>query len=136
MLRLPSEPFSLKQGSDFPYDLTFALACNITSALRTITPWSALVGPEISAIMQKLLPPRIWICNDLAAVTGSQPNFNVAKNCSVLVRESLAAKARSQGECLIIAAALAGRSVNGKKCRAERVFQLEKVPLKREWFRK
>lgn len=37
---------SLRTSTSFRYDLRLALACNITSALRTITLWTALIGPE------------------------------------------------------------------------------------------
>ena len=126
---------SFKHGSAFPHDLKFALACNITSALRTVTPWTVLVGPEISGVLGKLLPASMWVCNEIAAVTGSQPDFDQAKHVSVLVRENLEAKARSRGECLIIAAALAERGLDGEECHAARVFQLVTVAQKKAWLR-
>ena len=147
VLQLPSKPLfaqaqasmrtvSLPQGYDFPYDLKFALACNITSALRTISPWTALVGPEISAILEKLLPHSMWICKEHAAVTGSQKDFDDAKHCSVLVRENLQTKADAQGEALIISAALAERGVIGEECHVERLFNLSTLEKRQRWFRR
>ena len=127
---------SLPQSHDFPYDLKFALACNITSALRTISPWTALVGPEISSILERLLPRNLWICKEHAAITGAQSNFDDAKHCSVLLRENLQREADAQGETLIISAALAERGVEGEVCHAERVFELSTLEKKQQWFRK
>ncbi|KAL8831248.1 MAG: hypothetical protein Q9191_000968 [Dirinaria sp. TL-2023a] len=126
---------SLSPNHNFPYDLKFALACNITSALRTITPWTALVGPEICSILEKLMPRSMWICKEHAAVTGAQTDFDDAKHCSVLLRENLQRKADAQGESLIISAALAERGVEGEACHAERLFELSTLEQKQHWFR-
>lgn len=127
---------SLPDANTFRHDLKLALACNITSALRTITPWTALIGPEVSIILAKTLPPNMWVCNEVAAITGSASNFDKAKHCSVLIRENLEQKARSRGETLIVSAALAERGVDDIACHAERVFELRTEELKEEWFRK
>lgn len=126
---------SLPAPSTFRHDLKLALACNITSALRTITPWTALIGPEVSIILANTLPPDIWVCNELAAITGSAPNFDKAKHCSMLIRENLEEKARNRGETLIVSAALAERSVDDIACHAERVFELRTERRKEGWFR-
>ena len=126
---------SLPAASTFRHDLKLALACNITSALRTITPWTALIGPEVSIILAKTLPPDMWVCNELAAITGSASNFDKAKHCSMLIRENLEEKARNRGETMIVSAALAERGVDDMACHAERVFELHTENLKEVWFR-
>ena len=126
---------SLPASTTFGYDLKLALACNVTSALRTITPWTALIGPEVSLILGKVLPPDMWVCNEVAAATGSQSDFDIAKHCSVLIRENLEDKARARGETLIVSAALAERGVDDGACHAERVFGLITDAQKEAWFR-
>lgn len=127
---------SLPAASTFRHDLKLALACNITSALRTITPWTALIGPEVSIMLAKTLPPNMWVCNELAAITGSASNFDKAKHCSMLIRENLEEKAKDRGETMIVSAALAERGVDNMACHAERVFDLYTEKLKEVWFRK
>ncbi|KAL8785633.1 MAG: hypothetical protein Q9195_008553 [Heterodermia aff. obscurata] len=126
---------SLSTSGLFQYDLKLALACNISSALRTITPWTALIGPEVSSILDNVLPSDMWVCHEIAAATGSDTNFDKAKHCSVLIRENLEAKARARGETLIVSAALAERGVDSEVCHAERVFGLQSEPQKEIWFR-
>ena len=127
---------SLPSSSVFQYDLKLALACNVSSALRTITPWTALVGPEISNILDNALPSDMWVCHEIAAATGSATNFDKAKHCSVLIRENLEAKARARGENLIVSAALSERGADSQVCHAERVFGLQNETQKEIWFRK
>jgi len=127
---------SLSESKTFHHDLKFALACKITSALRTITPWTALIGPEVSQILEELLPPSLWVCDEIAAVTGSHPDFDKAKHCSVLIRQNLEARARARSEALIVSAALSEKGADGGICHAERVFELHTEEQKEAWFRK
>lgn len=127
---------SPQSQSRFELHLKLALSCQITSALRTISPWTSLVGPEVSDLLEKLLPSSMSIFREVCAITGSQQDFNQAKIFSVLVRENLDMKARAHGECLIMAGALAEKGVHSDECHAERIFELSTLTLKREWFRK
>jgi siderophore synthetase component len=120
----------------FPYHLKLALACQITSALRTITPWTACGGLEVSELLQKLLPSDLWVFNEAAAVCGSQEDFNEAKHLSCILREDLESRATASGETLILAAALAQRPVNDSRSHAERVFGLDTLKKRVDWFRR
>ncbi|KAL8775645.1 MAG: hypothetical protein Q9209_000141 [Squamulea sp. 1 TL-2023] len=126
---------SLRMSHFFHHDLKLAPACNVSSLLRTITPWTALIGPEVSRILDDVLPSALWVCHKLAAVTGSDSDFDRAKHCSVLVRENLEAKARANGEALIVSAALTERGVMGEVSHAERLFELHSEAQKEIWFR-
>ncbi|KAL8821977.1 MAG: hypothetical protein Q9223_000057 [Gallowayella weberi] len=77
----------------------------------------------------------MWVCRERAAATGSDANFDKAKHCSVLVRENLEGKARTNGETLIVSAALAEKGVIGEVCHAERIFELHTEAQKEIWFR-
>ena len=127
---------SLRPELQFPYHLKLSLACQITSALRTITPWSALGGPEVSALLVKLLPADMWVYREVASVTGAQKNFDDAKHLTCILRGDLEFRARSQGESLIIAAALPQPSINCGKTHAEVIFGLDTVEQKLNWFRR
>lgn len=126
---------SLSESTNFHHDLKLALACKITSALRTITPWTALIGPEVSQILNDVLPPSMWVCDEIAAITGSHSDFDKAKHCSVLIRQNLEARARDQNQALIVSAALSEKGADGGMCYAERVFGLRSEDQKEAWFR-
>ncbi len=126
---------SLSDSDTFHHDLKLALACRITSALRTITPWTALIGPEVSQILNDVLPPSMWVCDEIAAVTGSHSDFDKAKHCSILIRQNLEAQARAKGQTLIVSAALSEKGADGGICHAERVFELRTDDQKAAWFR-
>lgn len=72
-----------------PYHLKLALACFITSALRTISPWTACVGPEAGEVLADLLPKDLWVAREVASVTGSGADFDEAKHISCVLREDL-----------------------------------------------
>lgn len=40
----------------FPYVLKFSVSYRVTSATRTVTPWTACAGPELSQLLTNLLP--------------------------------------------------------------------------------
>ena len=120
---------------EFKYHLKLSLACQITSAMRTITPWSAIGAPEVSALLKKLLPRDMWVYGEVASVTGAQEDFNEAKHMSCIIREDLEFKARLQGETLILASALPQTTVHGDKTHAESIFSLDTLEEKLAWFR-
>ena len=127
---------SLPASSTFPYHLKLALACKINSALRTVSPWTACVGREISTLLEKVLPGDIWVMKETAAVTGSQSDFDEAKHLSVVLRESPEDRAYAEGQALIPLAALSERSVEGTTCHAIRLFGLTDDESKLKWLRR
>jgi siderophore synthetase component len=118
----------------FEWDLKLALACTITSALRTITPWTACVGPELSAVLSDLLPENTWICREVASVTGSQEDYDEAKHISCVLRESHEVKADAANQTLIIAAALAETPYGETECYATLLFELRTADEKVVWL--
>ncbi|KAJ5738629.1 hypothetical protein N7493_001784 [Penicillium malachiteum] len=120
---------------NFPFHLKLSLACQITSALRTITPWSAQGGPIVTQIMDRFLPPDLWVFKEVASATGSQSNFDDAKHLSCILRENLEIRAEANDEVLIIAAALIQQPHGTSQSYAEILFNLHAVSQKRKWFR-
>jgi siderophore synthetase component len=132
---------TLRPELNFRYHLKLSLACQITSALRTITPWTALGGAEVSALLEKLLPPDMWLFKEVAAVTGAQKDFNDAKHFSCILREDLELRANAQGESLIIASAFSQLPVTGFEkettAQPEALFPpANEQREKKEWFRR
>ncbi|KAJ0415704.1 ferric iron reductase FhuF-like transporter-domain-containing protein [Aspergillus carlsbadensis] len=130
---------TLRPELGFKYHLKLSLACQITSALRTITPWTALGGAEVSELLEKLLPPDMWLFKEVAAVTGAQADFHDAKHFSCILREDLELRANAQGESLILASAFSqlpvARFEEAKgKAHAEALLPSGREERK-EWFR-
>jgi hypothetical protein len=127
---------TLRPDLQFNYHLKLSLACQITSALRTITPWTTCGGPVQSELLEKLLPNDLWVFREVAAVTGSQENFNDARHLSCILRDSLETRARANDETLIIAAALAQKPSGDGRTYAEILYGLETISQKKEWFQR
>ncbi|KAL2833523.1 ferric iron reductase FhuF-like transporter-domain-containing protein [Aspergillus pseudoustus] len=126
---------TLRPELEFPYHLKLSLACQITSALRTITPWTALGGAEVSELLEKLLPPDMWLFKEVAAVTGAQADFNNAKHFSCILREDLELRANAQGESLIIASAFSQLPVSEfEHATAHAEALLPSADAKKQWF--
>ncbi|KAJ5232797.1 hypothetical protein N7468_005753 [Penicillium chermesinum] len=119
---------------EFPFHLKLSLACQITSALRTITPWSAQGGPIVTEIMARFLPSDLWIFPEVAAATGSQSNFDDAKHLSCILRGNLELRADKNNEVLILGAALTQQPHGTSHSYAEILFDLQTVSQKQEWF--
>lgn len=121
---------------NFKYHLKLSLACQITSALRTITPWTTCGGPVQTEILEKLLPEDLWVFREVAAVSGSQENFSEARHLSCILRDSLESRAQANGEVLVIAAAFAQSPHGESRTYAEILFRLETQLQKKEWFQR
>ncbi|KAF9890654.1 hypothetical protein FE257_005785 [Aspergillus nanangensis] len=127
---------TLRPELKFPFHLKLSLACQITSALRTITPWSAQGGPIVTKIMDQFLPPDLWTFREIAAVTGNQTEFDDAKHLSCILREDQEERTRANNEVLIIAAALNQQPQGTSQPYAEILFNLQTIAQKQEWFQK
>ncbi|OGM47726.1 hypothetical protein ABOM_004343 [Aspergillus bombycis] len=121
---------------EFDYHLKLSLACQITSAIRTITPWTTCGGPVQTALLERFLPDDLWVFREVAAVSGSQEDFNEARHLSCILRDSLESRAEANGEVLIIAAALAQHPYGDSRTHVEILYNLETIAQKQEWFRK
>ncbi|GIJ87080.1 siderophore [Aspergillus pseudoviridinutans] len=126
---------TLRPELEFNYHLKLALACQITSAVRTVTPWTTGQGRAISDLLEKTLPADLWVFKEVAAVTGRQEDFHAAKHLSCVLREDLEPRARMDNETLVVAAALMERHPQDGKTYPERLFSLDTVEARKEWFR-
>jgi hypothetical protein len=127
---------SLRPELGFRYYLKLSLACQITSALRTITPWTALGGAEVSVLLEKLLPADMWVFREVAAVTEAQSNFNDAKHHSCILREDLELRVNQQDESLIIASAFSELLVSGSRRVKAQAEALLPAGDKKDWFKR
>ncbi|KAH8887246.1 hypothetical protein GQ53DRAFT_796431 [Thozetella sp. PMI_491] len=118
----------------FPVHVKMPLTRTITSALRTITPWTARMCIEVSELLHKLLPRDIWVFRELAAVCSVDNDFEVARHLTVLLREDLEPRARDVGQCLILPASLTERGSQSSISHAERLFNLKSLEARKDWF--
>ncbi|KAI5805935.1 IucC family-domain-containing protein [Geopyxis carbonaria] len=126
---------TLPEALRFPYHIKFPLACEIMSGVRTIAPWTTASSPELSQLLNELLPPQIWAYNEPAGMVGSLEDPNEARHFSCLIRDSLEERAAYQNEALVVAAALCEHPVSSLTSHAERIFGLHTLAAKQSWFR-
>lgn len=126
---------TLRPECDFGYHLKLSLACQITSALRTITPWTTCGGPVQTSLLERFLPTDLWVFREVAAVSGAQDNFADAKHLSCILRDDLEARADANTERLVIAAALAQQPYNNTRSYAEILYNLHTTADKQSWLR-
>ncbi|KNG82968.1 hypothetical protein ANOM_008953 [Aspergillus nomiae NRRL 13137] len=127
---------TIRPEFEFDYHLKLSLACQITSALRTITPWTTCGGPVQTELLERFLPDDLWVFREVAAVSGSQEDFNEARHLSCILRDSLERRAQANDEVLIIAAALGQRPYGDSRTYVEVLYNLETIAQKKEWFQR
>ncbi|KAJ2731654.1 hypothetical protein H4R23_003027 [Coemansia sp. Cherry 401B] len=101
------------------YDLKLPLGIKVSSALRTISPWSTFVGPRITAVIPRILHGApvggaLLIAGEPASAVSANPDFDIAKYLSCVIREDPEHICRPRGERVIVAAALTDYSVDGQ----------------------
>jgi siderophore synthetase component len=70
--------------------LKLAVGLKLTSAIRTISPASAYLGPRFSAQVVPHLTmnkDKLWVARELASAVSTHPDTEVAKHCAVIIRE-------------------------------------------------
>lgn len=126
---------TLRPEYSFGYHLKLALACHITSALRTITPWTTCGGPVQTALLERFLPEDLWVFREVAAISGGQDDFSDARHFSCILRDDLEDRAQDN-ETLVIAAALAQQPHGSTRTYAEILYNLQTTAQKQAWFQK
>lgn len=122
--------------------LKLGVGIKLTSAVRTISPASAYLGPRFSAqVVPALTMDRniLTVARELASVVHSHPDGEIAKHCAVIVREAHELTSKEKGESLIVCTALvesghAGE--NGHLPSVIRVFELDTEEKRIEWLDK
>ncbi|CAE6482845.1 unnamed protein product [Rhizoctonia solani] len=122
----------------FPFHLKMAVSYTITSAMRTMTPWTARMCIEISQLLQNIMPDPdlLWVARKTAAACSADPDFERAKHLSVMLREDLEPKACELGQCLVLPATLFEISSKDRIAHVVRLFGLTTVEARKDWFRK
>ncbi|KAI0043238.1 hypothetical protein FA95DRAFT_426185 [Auriscalpium vulgare] len=89
--------------------LKLGVGIKLTSAVRTISPASAYLGPRFSAQVVPALridPAILTVAKELASVVHAHPDGEVAKHCAAIVRECHENGSEARGERLIVCTSL------------------------------
>ncbi|KAJ2901923.1 hypothetical protein GGI21_004625, partial [Coemansia aciculifera] len=100
------------------YDIKLPLGIKTSSALRTISPWSTYIGPRVTEVIPAILcnapvEDALLIAGEPASAVSINPDYDVAKYLSCVIRNDPEYICRSRGERAIIAAALTNSNDDG-----------------------
>ncbi|KAJ1959638.1 hypothetical protein GGI12_004237 [Dipsacomyces acuminosporus] len=100
------------------YDVKLPLGIKVSSALRTISPWSAYVGPRITHVIPDILrgapvQDALLIAGEPASAVSINDDFDIAKYLSCVIRNDPEHICRPRGERVILAAALTNYNSDG-----------------------
>ncbi|KAI9291782.1 hypothetical protein K502DRAFT_326122 [Neoconidiobolus thromboides FSU 785] len=93
----------------FPnFNFKLPLGIKVTSALRTVSPWTTFFGPNFGRIAQKinLDKENLIIVDEVGSIVSNHPSIDMAKHLSCLIREEVEVQCLKRDEKVIIAAAL------------------------------
>lgn len=122
--------------------LKLGVGVKLTSAVRTISPESAYLGPRFSSqVVPVLTMDRniLTVARELASVVHSNPNGEIAKHCAAIVRECHEDGSEDRGERLIVCTSLVESGHHGKDGHLPavvRVFDLDTESKRLDWLEK
>ncbi|KAJ6570145.1 hypothetical protein DFH09DRAFT_1154136 [Mycena vulgaris] len=122
--------------------LKLGVGIKLTSAVRTISPASAYLGPRFSAqVVPALTMDRniITVARELASVVHTHPDGEIAKHCAAIIREAHENTSEERGERLIVCTSLVESGHAGKDGHLPaviRVFELDTEEKRLEWLDK
>jgi hypothetical protein len=120
----------------FPHHLKMSLMVQITSGLRNVKPWGAVLGPTLGKMLPNLLPPNVWWFEESASITGAQDDFQAAGQISCVIRKLPEQLSAHPEETLIPGAGLIQKPFNEDQSYMEILFGLDDLKKKQDWFRK
>ncbi|KAJ8487818.1 hypothetical protein ONZ45_g14190 [Pleurotus djamor] len=122
--------------------LKLGVGIKLTSAVRTISPASAYLGPRFSAeVVPVLTMDRniVTVARELASVVHAHPDGEIAKHCSAIVRECFENTSEERNERLIVCTSLveSGHSgADGHIPAVIRIFNLDTEAKRCDWLDK
>jgi IucA / IucC family len=120
--------------------LKLGVGIKLTSAFRTISPWSAYLGPRFSAqVIPALHYDRslLTVARELASISHVEPDGDIAKHCGVIVRECHENGSEARGERLIVCTSLVEHGhagTDGVTPSVVRVFALDTEDKRVRWL--
>ncbi|CAM0142647.1 unnamed protein product [Umbelopsis sp. WA50703] len=95
--------------------LKLCVGMKVTSAMRTITPFTTYFGPRFSEhVVPRLTINKqvLQIERELASACYKHADFDVAKHCSCVIRDSFESRCEANGETVVVCAALVEKCQN------------------------
>jgi siderophore synthetase component len=121
------------------YSLKLCLGMKVSSALRTITPFTTYFGPGFSKnVVPKLTinSSVLQIERELASACYNHNDSDVAKHCSAVIREAFENTCTERGEQVVVCAALVEKcqDAESNKSLVEHVWGLDTDEKKEEFL--
>ncbi|KAJ2493243.1 hypothetical protein IWW37_000706 [Coemansia sp. RSA 2050] len=121
------------------YDIKLPLGIKTTSALRTISPWSAFAGPRITEAIPAILrnapiEDALLIAGEPASAVSADPDYDIAKYLTCVIRNDPEYICRPRGERVIMAAALTSNNDDGVST-VVRQWRLDTADKRRSFLR-
>ncbi|KAG6880105.1 hypothetical protein C0992_005812 [Termitomyces sp. T32_za158] len=122
--------------------LFLGVGIKLTSAVRTISPASAYLGPRFSRHVVPALfldPMIVTVAKELASVVHQHPDGEIAKHCAAIIREAHENMSEERGERLIVCTALVESGHSGEGGHIPpviRVFGLDTEEKRIQWLSK
>ncbi|KAI8319313.1 hypothetical protein GQ54DRAFT_293046 [Martensiomyces pterosporus] len=128
-----------KSFSPLGYDIKLPLGIKVSSALRTISPWSTYVGPRITRVIPEILrgspvQDALLIAGEPASAVSTNEDFDIAKYLSCVIRDDPEYICRPRGERVILAAALTNYNDDGTSM-AVNQWKLDSVEKRTQFLR-
>lgn len=77
------------------YSIKLPIGIKLTSTLRTITPWTAYLGPRINQALDAVIADKkaLIALREPASICSANPDFDIAKHLACIVRDDAEAQA-------------------------------------------
>lgn len=122
--------------------LKLGVGLKLTSAVRTISPASAYLGPRFSKHVVPVLsmdPKIVTVAKELASVVHANHDGEIAKHCAAIIREAHENTSQERGERLIVCTALVESGHSGEGGHIPpvvRIFDLDTEEKRVDWLSK
>ncbi|KAK3836833.1 MAG: IucC family-domain-containing protein [Linnemannia gamsii] len=107
------------------YAFKLPVGIRVSSAMRTISPWTTFMGPRMIPILDRIIPKSkvLKYAAEHSSVSARNSNFDTARHLACVIRDDFSATLREQNEAVIVSAALT-ECPNGDVARVIKICNL------------
>ncbi|KAF9282772.1 hypothetical protein BGZ68_005758 [Mortierella alpina] len=118
------------------YAFKFPASIRLTSALRTVSPWSVFMGPRLTPTLERIIPETnvLRYSAERSAVRSNHIDFDIARHLACIIRDDFGVTLQEQNEAVVICAALTERP-DGNVARIIHVCNLNTRASRLEFLR-
>lgn len=90
------------------YCIKLPLGIKLTSAFRTITPWTTFLGPRINPLLDAVIADKdaLIAMREPASVSSAHPDFDIAKHLSCIMRDDVQYQVNLRNEGVVLCVTL------------------------------